>query len=213
MRRNRVTSLAVIAAVTSLAVGSAVSAQSPAAVSMAPAGSSDMKIGLVTDVGTLDDRNFNQYSCEGAVEGAAAGSARPNPRTPSASQSTDIGKNIQAFVDEGYDIIVTVGFAAGTDTAIAAKANPDIKFIGVDQAFICIDPEGMPDADVRRATATRPPCCRTSASTGTRSSPAISRASSQRPSARPVISPPSAAPASCLRCRTTSSAIRMAPSR
>ena len=33
----------------------------------APAG---LKIGLVTDVGTLDDKNFNQYSWEGAQDGA-----------------------------------------------------------------------------------------------------------------------------------------------
>ena len=47
--------------------------------------------------------------------------------------SADIAKNIQSFVDEEFDIIVTVGFAAGGDTIAAAKANPSIKFIGVDQ--------------------------------------------------------------------------------
>ena len=40
---------------------------------------SDLKIGLVTDVGTLDDKNFNQFSWEGAKDGAAAiGAAAPN---------------------------------------------------------------------------------------------------------------------------------------
>src|SRR5512142_2956855 len=33
--------------------------------------SSSLKVGLVTDVGTLDDHNFNQYSWEGAKAGAA----------------------------------------------------------------------------------------------------------------------------------------------
>ena len=36
---------------------------------------------------------------------------------------------------------MTVGFAHRADTAIAAKANPDVKFIGVDQG-VCIDAEG-----------------------------------------------------------------------
>nr|MBA2373453.1 hypothetical protein [Chloroflexota bacterium] len=36
----------------------------------ASAATSDLKIGLVTDVGTLDDKNFNQYSWEGAQAGA-----------------------------------------------------------------------------------------------------------------------------------------------
>ena len=39
---------------------------------------------------------------------------------------------------------MTVGFLIGTDTAIAAKANPDVKFVGVDQG-ICVDAEGVPD--------------------------------------------------------------------
>ncbi|MET0773509.1 MAG: hypothetical protein ABWZ82_10525, partial [Candidatus Limnocylindrales bacterium] len=65
MRRNRVTSLAVIAAATSLAVGGAVSAQSPSA----PAGAG-IKIGLVTDVGKLEDKSFNEFSYQGVIDAA-----------------------------------------------------------------------------------------------------------------------------------------------
>jgi len=39
---------------------------------------------------------------------------------------------------------VTVGFLIGTDTAKAAKANPDVTFIGVDQG-VCVDANGDPD--------------------------------------------------------------------
>jgi basic membrane protein A and related proteins len=105
---------------------------------------SQLKIGLVTDVGTIDDRNFNQYSWEGAQAGAEAIGA-PIPQYVISQQSADIGPNIQAFVGQGYDIIVTVGFAAGADTLTAALANPDIKFIGVDQG-VCVDETGAPDA-------------------------------------------------------------------
>jgi basic membrane protein A and related proteins len=105
----------------------------------APAG---LKIGLVTDVGTLDDKNFNQYSWEGAQDGAnkVGGTAK----AATSAVSADIAKNIQSFVDQKYDIIVTVGFAAGTDTTKAAKANPNIKFIGVDQGP-CVTETGDPD--------------------------------------------------------------------
>ena len=107
--------------------------------STAPAG---LKIGLVTDVGTLDDKNFNQYSWEGAQDGASkvGGTAK----SATSAVSADIAKNIQSFVDQKYDIIVTVGFAAGTDTTKAAKANPTIKFIGVDQGP-CVTETGDPD--------------------------------------------------------------------
>ena len=104
--------------------------------------SGGLKIGLVTDVGTLDDKNFNQYSWEGAQDGASkvGGTAKAAVSTVSA----DIGKNIQSFVDQKYDVIVTIGFAAGADTIKAAKANPSIKFIGVDQAP-CITETGESD--------------------------------------------------------------------
>ncbi len=102
-----------------------------------------LKIGLVTDVGTLNDKNFNQFSWEGAQDGATkvGGTAA----SAVSSTSADIARNIQSFVDQHYDIIVTVGFAAGNDTIKAAKANPNIKFIGVDQSFICITETGDPD--------------------------------------------------------------------
>ena len=134
MRRFTTASMALtLAATTALAGAAAVLAQD----------GSELKIGLVTDVGTIDDRNFNQYSWEGAVDGAAAVGAA-EPQYAISQTSADIAPNIQAFVDQEYDVIVTVGFAAGGDTAAAAKANPDIKFIGVDQAP-CITAEGDPD--------------------------------------------------------------------
>jgi basic membrane protein A and related proteins len=134
MRRFTTASLALTIAATGVLAGGALAVAQDGA---------DLKVGLVTDVGTIDDRNFNQYSWEGAVLGAEAVGA-PAPQYAISQQSADIGPNIQAFVDQAYDIIVTVGFAAGADTIIAAKANPDISFIGVDQAP-CITEEGDPD--------------------------------------------------------------------
>lgn len=125
---------------------SAPASDAPAPSDAPSAASSDLKIGLVTDVGTLDDKNFNQYSWEGAIAGAQAIGA-PAPQSAVSQVSADIARNIQAFVDQDYDVIVTVGFAAGADTAKAAKANPDIKFIGVDQSFVCVDAAGDIDAE------------------------------------------------------------------
>ena len=112
-------------------VGDASAEPTPSPSNAAP-GSSDLKIGVVTDVGTLDDRNFNQYSWEGALRGAAAiGAAQPQNIVT--TQSADYDKNIQSFVGQNYNIIVTIGFALGDATLAAAKANPNIHFIGVDQ--------------------------------------------------------------------------------
>jgi len=99
---------------------------------VAPSGTT-LKIGLVTDVGKLNDQNFNQYSWEGAQDGATKIGA-PAPKSAQSTVSADIAKNIQAFVDQKFDVIVTVGFAATSDTIKQAKANTTIKFIGVDQS-------------------------------------------------------------------------------
>jgi basic membrane protein A len=94
-----------------------------------------LKIGLVTDVGTLDDKSFNEASWKGAQDGAkSVGGTAQNivTKTPA-----DYAANMQTFIDQKYDVIVTVGFALGDATLKAATANPTIKFIGVDQ-FICV---------------------------------------------------------------------------
>jgi basic membrane protein A and related proteins len=113
------------------AIGDATAPETPAPDAAEP-GSSDLQIGLVTDVGTLDDRNFNQYSWEGALRGAATIGA-PEPQSIITTESSEYEANIESFVSEGYDVIVTVGFALGEATLAAAEANPDVHFIGVDQ--------------------------------------------------------------------------------
>ncbi|HET7582397.1 MAG TPA: BMP family ABC transporter substrate-binding protein [Candidatus Limnocylindria bacterium] len=105
----------------------------------AASGTSDAKIGVVTDVGTLDDKNFNEYSYLGAKQGAAAVGAA-EPRAIVTQNSADYAKNIQTLVDDDFDLIVTVGFAIGAATLKAAKDNPKVHFIGVDQFQAGDDP-------------------------------------------------------------------------
>src|SRR5213078_2408315 len=92
---------------------------------------SGLKIGLVTDIGQLEDKSFNELSWKGVQDGAKAVGG-----TAQAIVTKDIAdykQNIQQFVDQKYDVIVTVGFLIITDTLNAAKANPSIQYFGVDQ--------------------------------------------------------------------------------
>ncbi len=101
-----------------------------------------LKVGVVTDVGQLEDKSFNQSSNEGALAAAeATGGSHDVIVTQAIS---DYAANIQTLIEADFDVIVTVGFLIGTDTAIAAKANPDVTFVGVDQG-VCVDAEGVPD--------------------------------------------------------------------
>ena len=112
-------------------------APASAAASMRP-----LKIGVVTDVGQLEDKSFNQASNEGAMAAAAATGGEHDVIVT--QNISDYAANIQTFVDQDFDVVVTVGFLIGTDTAAAAKANPDVHFIGVDQG-ICVDEQGVSD--------------------------------------------------------------------
>src|SRR3979409_1875723 len=99
--------------------------------SSTPTPTSKWKIALMSATGTLQDHNFSQYSWEGAKKGAADIGAKA-PATVVPKDSTDYAKDIQTFVDAGYNLIITVAFDEGVATTKAAKANPSINFIGVD---------------------------------------------------------------------------------
>jgi basic membrane protein A len=112
-----------------------------AAPTEAPAAS--LKVGVVTDVGQLEDKSFNQAAYEGGKAAAEKMGAQFDVIVT--QNVSDYKQNIQTFIDQGFNVIITVGFLIGSDTTNAAKANPDVKFIGVDQG-ICVDEKGDPDA-------------------------------------------------------------------
>lgn len=97
------------------------------------AGGDAIKVGQVTDLGGIDDKSFNAGAYAG-IEKAMADFGVEGKYLESTQQS-DYNKNIQQLVDEGTDLIITVGFLLGVDTAVAAKANPETKFAIVDYAY------------------------------------------------------------------------------
>lgn len=104
------------------------------------------KIGLVTDVGDLEDKSFNEASWLALQDAKAQfGAEIDNIVT---KDPKDYQVNMKAFVDRGFDIVVTSGFALGNDSTIAAGLYPDVKFIGTDQ-FVCITKDKKPDPDFK----------------------------------------------------------------
>ncbi len=88
-------------------------------------------VGLVTDIGKVDDKSFNQSAWEGAKAGAEkAGGFSKYIETV---DPKDYASNIDLFASKGYNVIVTVGFLMAEASAIAAAKYPNVKFIGVDQ--------------------------------------------------------------------------------
>jgi basic membrane protein A len=99
-------------------------------------------IGGITDVGQLEDKSFNEGGWCGTIAGAT--SVGGSAEVIVTEDPADYALNIGTFIDQGYQIIVTYGFALGNATAAAAKANPDVWFIGLDQS-VCVDEAGDPD--------------------------------------------------------------------
>jgi basic membrane protein A len=111
-------------------------ASEPAASASAPAEGvtcdTPLKVGLVTDVGRVNDKGFNQSAYEGMLAAAeAAPSCFETDYIETTSQS-DYAKNINEFAGNDYDVVIGVGFLLGDALGDAAKEFPDAKFISVD---------------------------------------------------------------------------------
>ena len=100
--------------------------------SAAPA-AAKTKIGMVTDVGGVNDNSFNQGAWEGLQALAAEDSAFEVNYLESKTDA-DYQTNINTFIDEGYDLIITVGYMLADATRDAAQANPNQKFAIVDDS-------------------------------------------------------------------------------
>jgi basic membrane protein A len=96
-------------------------------------GTTKLKIGLVTDTGGVNDKSFNQSAWTGVQK--AATEFGWDAKYIESTKASDYGKNIDQFATEKYDVIVTVGFLMGDDTAAKAKQYPDIKFAIIDNAY------------------------------------------------------------------------------
>lgn len=88
-------------------------------------------VGLVTEVGGIDDKSINEAAWKGVQQ--AKTELRANIEYIETTDSRDYEKNISTLGESGYDVIVSIGFNQGQVTAKVAAAYPDIKFIGVDQ--------------------------------------------------------------------------------
>jgi basic membrane protein A and related proteins len=112
-------------------------APAAAAPTAASAGACTHKIGYVSDVGKINDQSFNQASWEGVQAGAKSLNLSQDCFSfIETKDSADYATNIETFAKEGYDIVVTSGFAMSAATRAAGTAYPNVVFIGVDQSQV-----------------------------------------------------------------------------
>lgn len=91
----------------------------------------------VTDTGGVDDKSFNETAYAGLQQAEAEFGVEIAVLESQAA--TDFEPNINAFLEQDCDVIVTVGFLLGDATLAAATANPDTDFAIVDVDFFDFD--------------------------------------------------------------------------
>lgn len=93
----------------------------------------EKKVCVVLDTGGENDRNFNQFTLEGA-RGMAREAGLPFDHIVTTSDE-DYLPYIRNFVEEGCGLILTVGFLMRDATAIVAIENPDVRFAIIDADY------------------------------------------------------------------------------
>ena len=120
----------VMAAVLTAAMVASVSAMPQ----MVAAADDEFKIGLITDVGGVNDGSFNQSAWEGLEKAGEELGVEVNYLE--SATDADYQPNMETFVDEDYDLIISVGYMLADATREAAEANPDTKFAIIDDSSI-----------------------------------------------------------------------------
>ncbi len=96
----------------------------------------EIKVGLVTDMGGVDDKSFNQSAWEGLVRFAEEnGYPTESGECITYLQSesdADYLPNLQTFADQGYDLVMAVGYLFQEAVDTVAPLYPDTKFLFVD---------------------------------------------------------------------------------
>ena len=94
---------------------------------------SGIKICLVTDTGGINDKSFNAGAWKGILD--AQTQLGTSGAYLESHQEADYQTNINAFLQEKCNLILTIGFSLGDATKTAADANPTQKFAIVDFSY------------------------------------------------------------------------------
>ncbi len=90
------------------------------------------EIALITDVGTIDDKSFNQGSWEGVVDYATKNNKGHKYYQPAAKDTKSYLESIKLAVNDGAKIVVTPGYLFEEAIYEAQDLYKDVKFILID---------------------------------------------------------------------------------
>lgn len=139
-RRGPAGLAAVLAIVLALALAACGSSNSSSASSGSSSSSSgrgssttsgkNFKVGLVTDIGGLNDHGFNHLAYVGLTR--AEQQLGIQGRVLTSSSGADYLPNLTTLAQQGYNLVIPVGFLMANATDAVAKQFPNVKFAMVD---------------------------------------------------------------------------------
>ena len=98
------------------------------------AAATTFKVGLVTDIGGLNDRGFNHLSYLGLQR--AVKQFHIGFKVDTSNSSADYIPNLSSLAKAGYNLVIGVGFLQEQAIQQMAKKFPKVKFAGVDMNAI-----------------------------------------------------------------------------
>ena len=103
----------------------------PAAEQAAPKGES-FELALVTDLGTIDDKSFNQGAWEGLVKYAQQSGISYKYYQPQEAGTNAYFETIELAIEGGAKLVVCPGYLFEEPVYIAQERYPDINFVLLD---------------------------------------------------------------------------------
>jgi basic membrane protein A and related proteins len=107
------------------------------------AGGKKIKVGLVTDIGGLNDRSFNQLAYQGLQQ--AGNRLGVTTRVLPSKSNADYVPNLSTLAQQKYDLVIGVGFlmADAMDTVASKFPNTKFAIIDVDQTTLKHKPSNV----------------------------------------------------------------------
>ena len=91
-----------------------------------------IRVGLVTDIGGLDDRSFNFLANQGLER--AEDELGVEGRVVISRANADYVPNLSSLAQQGYDLVIGVGFLMAESVETVANRFPDVNFGIIDSA-------------------------------------------------------------------------------
>ena len=143
MKRAVVTLVAALALLVAAAGcgGSSSSSSGGSSTQATTSASGTLKVGLVTDIGGLNDRSFNHLAFLGLQR--AHKELGVQTRVLESHANSDYVPNMSSLAQQGYDLVIAVGFLMADSVKTVAKQFPKTKFMIIDSAWATGDPKNL----------------------------------------------------------------------